>query len=274
MTPEMQLAQALGGAPDSTKEKLAEAFDEMSVEGLEGILKTALSAKTIGTAFGKRVKQVAEAQSPATKSALRSGGLKEWKAGKDVGKQVANAHPQYASWGDRNPVRRLAASFHAGGEIAKGASVSNTAALVADGVGRLMAKQATLLGAGLRMATRTPMATRAMVGAGVGAAGGAVKHMTSNNPNSTLGGSMLGGAALGAGAGAAAKAGAKALLGSGRKMVNGVAATGAGRFQTTGAGAYARKALGEANKSATTAATKAGTTGRQLALKPPVAATP
>jgi hypothetical protein len=303
MTPEMQLAQALGGAPDSSKEKLAGAFDEMSVEDLEGMLKTAFSVTEEGHKFdaerAKIRREKAEKMWALSQKHEGAGSSKKFgkftKALRGFSPDVEDEprHHAYVEKKHRegknawNPFGGLATptkgekggSTMQYGEFkskSKKASVSNTAALVADGVGRLMAKQANLLGAGLRMATRTPMATRAMVGAGAGAAGGAVRHMTSNDPNSSLLGNMAGGAALGAGAGAGAKVGAKALLQSGKlPAAQGAAALkGAKGYSQTGVGAYARKALGEANKAGTAVATKAGTTGKAVALKANAAAAP
>ena len=91
-----------------------------------------------------------------------------------------------------------------------------------DGWAREMAKEAfaplvkELVGKGMHAAVGTGLKTRAAVGAGIGAAGGAAKHMLGpkdeqGNRHGSLLGSMAGGAAIGAGAGAGARAAAQHL---------------------------------------------------------------
>jgi hypothetical protein len=108
--------------------------------------------------------------------------------------------------------------------------------MLASGVGRMMAG-----------AVKTPMMTRAAVGAGVGAAGGAVRHMMGGtNPqtgqkNTSLLGSMAGGAVLGGGIGAASRQAAMRI----GTMNNGV-------------GQYARQAMGARGAAMTAAGAASG----------------
>jgi hypothetical protein len=128
---------------------------------------------------------------------------------------------------------------------------------MADQVGRDLARAVmektaipgvgAMAGTALRAVTRNSVGRNSLVGAGVGAAGGAVKHMASNDPNSSLLGNMAGGAALGAGAGALARPGAKMLLQQGATRNAAGAATG---YAKTGPGAWARTQLQGANTAA------------------------
>jgi len=77
---------------------------------------------------------------------------------------------------------------------------------------------AALLGRGLQATVTSGLGRTALVGAGAGAAGGAVKHVASNDPNSSLLGNMAGGAAVGGLAGAAAP-GVVGALGSRRGAI-------------------------------------------------------
>lgn len=63
-----------------------------------------------------------------------------------------------------------------------------------------------LAGRALGAASTAGIGRRALVGAGIGAAGGAVRHMASNDPNSSLLGNMAAGAGVGALGGVAAPA--------------------------------------------------------------------
>lgn len=270
MNAEALLAKTLG---DDEQEKLAAHFEQYTTDELAELLmeKTALSGKTVGTALAKRVSQFAGAQGSATKQALRpgSGVLSNFKAGRDVGKQVAYAHPQYKSWMKQHPIKGQVAGFHYGQEMGKMSSVKvadswgrelahedieKAAAGVAGmpsmtpampkppkvGVGSMMPKPGGAAGGipkigsvekmaflGALAAKAAPYLTKAMpaiqrvaqsgvgTAAGVGAAGGAVlgagRHMMSardpqtGQKRTSLMGSMLGGAALGAGAGLGAR---------------------------------------------------------------------
>lgn len=76
----------------------------------------------------------------------------------------------------------------------------------------------SLAGRAMGAALTSSTGRRALVGAGIGAAGGAVKHMASNDPNSSL----LGNMAAGAGAGALGGVAAKPLIQSAGGMNNAV----------------------------------------------------
>jgi hypothetical protein len=220
MSPEMKLAQALGGLPSTETEKLASKMEEMTVEELEAILKDegveklALSTKTVGSALGKRAIQVVKANRPSKSH------VEALMRGNDIAKQLDHAHPQYAKWIKKHPIKQLPMAFHAGGELAKKSSVE-----MADSWGRTLAKTAAprfgaMVGQGLNAAMRVKpvlgmsgAATRVAGGAAMGAIGGAGSAMMSSpNPQTGQKPSMLGRAVVGAGLGAAGGAGLNAAV--------------------------------------------------------------
>ena len=107
-------------------------------------------------------------------------------------------------------------------EMAKLSAVDTGVHVTSDGalwhVKTALLPGAAILGRGLQAAATSGVGRSALVGAGIGAGGGAVKHVASNDPNSSLLGNMAGGAVLGGLAGAAAP-GVVQTLGSRRGVI-------------------------------------------------------
>lgn len=190
MTPEMQLAQTLGSLP-TRKEKLAARMEELSVEELEAELRRGKEKVALGA--------LAKPPAPAANMArpmARPGG---------VAAKPSMLPP--------TPVAPVAPQMPG---LMKGASAKEK---MADAMGRKLARahleKTALMAGGMPMlgqAIRGVMKAPVWQGAAAGAALGAGRYMTSNDPNRTFLGSVAGGAALGAGAHAGLKAGIPAAM--------------------------------------------------------------
>jgi hypothetical protein len=168
MTPEQELAQALGLLPTTAQEKLASSLGELSTETLEAILVKEAGLKV-----------------PVKKAEMEKLSADE---------KIALAD----SWG-----REMAREHHAAivKEAALPPGIGNFASK-AMGVGKKMLQSPMgqkAVGAG-KAALKSPHAGAAIAGAGVGAAGGMLKKPEA-------GGSRIGGALRGAALGGAAGAG-------------------------------------------------------------------
>lgn len=297
MTPEMQFAQALGSLPTTENEKLASAFEELSIEQLEEVLSkeamgvpaapaAGLAGKAGGRAMGAAMPRMAAPAAPAAMGAgggmmrqasidfdilsadeveellgevektasdrknhkrnmalgaaagtIAGGGLAALGIdGKGLGGYGPNAYHKQKlmrriRYGMRGTKRKaLAVALGAAGGAGIGHLLSKHkkkhAMVNADLIGRQLARAdfektalggvAGMVGKGINWAMKTPGTTRALWGAGVGAAGGAAKHMMSNDPNSSLLGNMAGGAAIGGAAGGLARMGAQGLVANSR----------------------------------------------------------
>lgn len=165
-TAEMTLAEILGQIPSKTK--MAASFEEMSTQELADILR----AEGIGKTAAVKKKATMEKLSAIQKIAMAD----QW------GRELAHAHIRMEK-------------------------IANPAIKGLVDVAKHMAtKAAPMVGKATNAVMGASAGRRAAVGAGVGAVGGALKDpgmSSTGQPKSRLGG-MLGGAALGAGAGLAA----------------------------------------------------------------------
>ena len=234
MTPEMLLAKALGYDP-TEQEKVASAMDSLSIEELEQLLRKELT-KTASPKKTKKAEMVKWADE------LGRGLAKEAAKKEKKEKKERTDRDRAEEWSNRGA--RLGGMAGGFGTKALGNAPANVAvgAMTGYGAGRLahrlvhgpvrneklkessikmalslgslggmaakgLAKASPHVGRGLNAAVANPLGKRMAVGAGVGAAAGALKDPgmgADGRPNSRIGG-MISGAALGAGAGAAAK---------------------------------------------------------------------
>jgi hypothetical protein len=225
MTPEMQLAQALGGLPSTGMKKLAHTLEHLSIEELEQVLKSeslekvALSGRLVGRSAALRLSQAAGG----------GGRLPTGSAGRLAVAKVNKEHPIYEKWVSKRPqkasgmasgiesvVKDYAAKKGVSGKLAKemkspryqeakrksiesiqsfAKRASKESLEWADVRGREIAHANKVMGTGA--------VGRAAVGAGVGAAGGLASSV--GNPNADSGSRVLGGAAVGAGLGLGAR---------------------------------------------------------------------
>ena len=206
MTPEMQLAQALGHKP---KTKLSSYMEERSLEELENVLRVEFEKKSASKEWlTRKMFSGISKMKPTPKSRKRIGklvGKMQDIADRSGGSSFSGSHSD-KMWEKAEHVRGKAIDA-LGLKHPRDAAKLKTAASVEERLDILLEKEANILGTAANALMRTPRWGGAAVGAGMGA----VRYMGSNDPNKTFLGSVAGGAALGAGAQHGLRAGVGAL---------------------------------------------------------------